>query len=183
MLILTAAPAEKVVEVVAPMVALMAMMALIGWIVHVVTEGRRRRERLRVLSDFHTRLLDKLGSVAEFGQFVQTGGGGRFLETLTADPRTVAEPRERILRSAHVGVVTALVGVGLLIVALSFTFFAQGATAAEGSPSAASSFGVLGALCLSLGLGFLLSAVVSHRLARAIGLLNGVPASQGEERR
>jgi len=40
--------------------------SLIAWIVFVFADGRRRREQLKVLSEFHSKILEKLGSAAEF---------------------------------------------------------------------------------------------------------------------
>ena len=48
-------------------------------------DGKRRREQLKVTSEFNTKILDKMGSTAEFGAFLDTDGGKRFMKSLTVE--------------------------------------------------------------------------------------------------
>ena len=75
--------AEPVFMAFIPMVASVGLFSLIAWIVFVVADGRRRREQLKVSSEFHSKILEKLGSAAEFGALALTAlhrrlGGHRF---------------------------------------------------------------------------------------------------------
>jgi hypothetical protein len=136
---------------------------VMGYIVWVVASFAQRRHRLKLITEFHTRLLDKLGSVKDFGDFLQTDAGAHFIKDLTAEPITVG-PHERILRAAQIGVVLIFLGLGFLMVSFFWSPFAP-----EGGQNA---FGALGAIALSLGVGFTVSAATSYRLASALGLLN-----------
>ncbi len=142
---------------IAPMIAGLGFFTMVGWIVYVIVEGRRRRERLKVFTDFHTRLLDRIGSAKEFGEFLQTDGGVRFLDSLSVEP---SRPAERIIRAMQVGVVMLALGVALLILGRVFTHDAEG-------------FIVSGAIFFSLGVGFLLSTGTSYYLSRKMGLVDG----------
>jgi hypothetical protein len=128
---------------------------MIGWIVHVIVDGRRRRERLKVFTEFHTRLLDRIGSTREFGEFLQTDGGTRFLETLSLEG---SAPKLRILRSIQAGIVLLALGVGLLMLGRMYQWDEEG-------------FTVMGTIALSLAVGFLASSAVSYRLSKSMGLL------------
>lgn len=152
-------------EALIPIVATGGLFAMIAFIVKVTTDAGRRKEQLKALSEFHSRLLDKFGSSSDFGQFLQSEGGARLLDTLSAE-RAVDGPRDRILRSVSAGVILAVVGVGLMVVGALIPF------------DDARGFAALGGICLALGIGFLLAAVVTFRLARSLGLLD----SAGEPR-
>jgi hypothetical protein len=67
-------------------------------------------------------------------------------------------PQERILRAVEMGVVLAALAVGLLFLGRHFRF--------EGHDA----FTAVGVIALSLGIGFLVSAVVSHRIASALAV-------------
>lgn len=144
-------------EVIAPMVAALGLFTMIGWIVFVVVDGRRRQERLKVFTEFHARLLDRIGSAREFGEFLQTSGGSRFLESLSMEK---GGPQTRILRSVQIGVVLVAVGIGFLTLGLMYPLN-------EGTEG----FRIAGTLTLSFAIGFLLSAVVAHRVAKSLGLM------------
>ena len=136
---------------------------VMGYIVWVLVNFAQRRHRLKLVTEFHTRLLDKLGSVKDFGEFLQTDAGAHFIRDLTAEPIAVG-PQERILRAAQVGVVLTFLGLGFLMVSFLGSPFTP-----EGGQNA---FGALGAIAVSLGVGFAVSAATSYRLAAALGLLN-----------
>lgn len=141
-----------------PMVVGVAFFTMIGFIVKTVADGRRRREHLKTVTEFHNRLLDKLGSVSDFAQFLQTDGGSRFLDTLSTE-RGSAGPRDRIMRNVSGGTILSALGAGLMLVGWAVPFD-------EGA------FSVIGAIILSLGIGFLLSSAASYRLAKTLGVLD-----------
>ena len=64
--------ADEVFEAFIPMIVSVGFFTLIAWIVFVIANGRRRRAQLKVLSEFHSKILEKLGSAAEFGALVLT---------------------------------------------------------------------------------------------------------------
>jgi hypothetical protein len=140
-----------------PVFIVMTIFATMGWIVHVFVDGRRRRERLKVFTEFHSRLIDRMGSAKEFAEFLQTTGGQNFLDTLSLER---GHPADRIARAVQVGVILTSVGLAL------FLSMDRVATEIEGG------YYVLAAIILSLGIGFMLSAVSSYALARTFGLLH-----------
>ncbi len=142
----------------APMLVGIAFFVMVGFIVKTVVDGRRRQEHLKTVTEFNNRLLDKLGSVSDFAQFLQSDGGARFLDTLSTE-RGVLGPRERMLRAVQTGVILSVVGVGFLLLGWLYAFDED-------------AFTVLGVIILSLGLGFLLSSAASYRLARTLGVLD-----------
>ncbi len=152
-------------EDLAPVLVVISACIMTAWIVWVVVEGRRRRERLKVVTEFHQRLLEKIGSTSEFGEFLQTEGGNRFLDSLSIEP---SKPNARILRSCQTGIVLSFLGLGFLLLRWLFDFDAQ-------------AFPVLGTLLLALGIGFSLSSGISYRLARAWGLFDD-PTSADREK-
>ena len=133
------------------------MFFLMGFIVWIVVTGWQRRLRLRMVMDFNTRLLERLGSVKDFSEFLRTDAGAQFMSTLTTES-PVHAPQERILRATEVGIVLFTCGVGLLAVAWRF-----------GSQAESEAFFAFGVIALSLGLGFVISSVASYRLASALG--------------
>ena len=78
----------------APVIAMLGLFTMVAWVVWVVVDGRRRRERLKAVTEFHQRLLDRIGSAREFGEFLQTDGGNRFVASLAVEK---SSPKERIL--------------------------------------------------------------------------------------
>jgi hypothetical protein len=146
-------------EFMAPVVIVLGFFTVIGWIVHVIVDGRRRRERLKVFTEFHSKLIDRLGSANEFGTFLESDGGKRFLATLSTER---GGPRVGIMRSVHTGLIMLALSVGLLsLSALDL-----------GSVEGRTFFLVCGVIVLSLAVGFLLSAAASLRLARTMGVMD-----------
>jgi hypothetical protein len=149
-------------EFIVPMVVSLGFFGLIGWITHVIVDGRRRRERMKVFTAFHEKLIDRLGSAREFGEFLQSDGGRRFLDTLSMER---GGPQVGIMRSAHIGVIMLVLSIGLLSL-----------TALQVLPSEGRAFLIIvGVIVLSLSIGFLLSAALSWRLARALGVVQAPP--------
>jgi hypothetical protein len=133
-----------------------SMMAFIVW---TVVNSWQRHQQLKLMAEFNGRLIERIGSVKDFSEFLQTEGGGRLLNTLTIE-RSSTGVHERILRASALGVVFIAVSIGLLFLAWHFNLRGEGAA-----------FTVVGVILLSLGLGCLLSSGVSYRLARALGVL------------
>ena len=144
-------------EMVGPMVMGLGFFALIAFITHAIVDGRRRRERIKVMTEFHNRLLDKIGSAKDLGEFLDSEGGNRFLDTMAVD-RGTSDPRQRLLSSLQYGLVLTVLGVGMLALGRMYAIEEGG-------------FTILGIIIGSIGVGFLLSTAASHRLAGSLGLL------------
>ena len=133
-------------------------MAFVVW---TVVKSWQRHQQLKLMAEFNGRLIERIGSVKDFSEFLQTEGGASLLNNLTIESGPTGV-HERILRASALGVVFIAVSLGLLFLAWHFNL------RHEGGP-----FTVVGVIMLSLGLGCLLSSGVSYRLARALGVLGG----------
>lgn len=143
---------------IAGIMAGVALFIMIGFIVKTIVDGKRRQEHLKAAMEFNNRLLDKLGSVGDFAQFLQSDGGTRLLGALSTE-RGAIGPRDRMLRAVHTGIILAVLGAGLLLLGWLYAFDDD-------------AFTVIGVVSLSLGVGFLLSSAASYRLARSLGVLD-----------
>lgn len=134
--------------------------ATLGFVVWVLVGGWQRRQQIRVMTDFNSQLLQRVESVKDFSEFLATDGGARFIDRVTAGGGTRPEIQTTILRSVQTGLVLFALGVGLIVLAWFLrSDFPYGETHI---------FSVSGAIALSLGVGFLLSAIASYRLASAM---------------
>ena len=149
--------ADKVFEAFIPMVVSLGFFSLVAWIVFVIADGRRRREQLKVTSEFNTKILEKMGSTAEFGAFLDTEGGKRFMKYLTVEGPGA---KTRMLGSTQTGIVCTSIGVALLILGGIFYYLRDG-------------LWVMGGIITACGVGFLASTLASYRLSKTLGLLDG----------
>ena len=139
------------VEIIVPLGAF----ALTGFIVWIVTNAWHQRAQVKAAADFNAGILNRISSFKDFSEFLQTEQGAKFMDSLTAE-RASSGPRDRVLRTAQVGIVVTALGLGLLFMAWHLR-----------SDDAMFTAGIT----LSLGLGFLLSSGVSYWLARSLGVL------------
>ena len=85
----------------------------VGFIVYTIVDGYRRRQQTRTFTEFHTRLLDRIGSAKEFGEFFSSDAGKGFLTALSNSE--AAAPQLRILRSLQTGLVLLSLGIGFFM--------------------------------------------------------------------
>jgi len=148
--------------------------AMFVWMVYLILEFFRRRHQFRMMTELHTKLLDRVGSASELTEFLNTPGGERFLGTLSAERAPVTGPHTRILRAVQVGIVLLVLGLGIM---------GFGAIHGGGmSRDAVNGLGFFDTLALSLGVGLLLSGWASYRLSKRMGLIGATdqngPAAQ-----
>lgn len=133
------------------------------WLVRTIVDYRRWNRLAKVQTDVHTRILDRFTDNAELLAYMQSQPGKRFLEStpimLDAGPRSVGAPLGRILWSVQAGLVLAAAGTGIELVSGRFT------------EDAAQPLQVLGALGIALGIGFVLSALISFWISNKLGLI------------
>jgi hypothetical protein len=134
--------------------------AVMGFIIWVVVNSWQRHQQLKLMAEFNGRLIERMGSVKDFSEFVQTAGGASLLNSLTIE-RGPTGVHERILRASAIGVVFITLSLGLLFLGWYFAFVDHDV------------FTIIGVITLSLGVGCMLSSGVSYRLASALGVLNG----------
>jgi hypothetical protein len=136
-----------------------ALFSTIAFVVWVLVNGSQRRHHLKLVTDFNTRLIERIGSMKDFSEFLETSGGARFVDSLVVE-RSPTRPQDSILRAVQVGIVLLTLGVGLLVTSEVVGFI-------DDEPLI-----IVGAIAMSLGTGFLLSAIASYRLARSLGVLD-----------
>jgi hypothetical protein len=116
-----------------------------------------------VQTEVHTKLLDRFTANDDLLAYIQSPAGSKFLEsspiTLDAAPRSLGAPLGRILLSVQGGIVLIAGGIGLQIVSTRIT------------DPASQPLHALGVLAIALGLGFVLSAIISFAISYRLGLL------------
>jgi hypothetical protein len=137
--------------------------ALLAWLVKTLIDYRRWVRLSKVQTEAHTKLLDRFTANQDLLAYVQTPAGQRFLESapiaLDTAHGEIAMPLRRVLWAVQAGLVLATLAGGLLFVS------------SRVDPLVASPVFSIGILTLSLGIGFILAAVVSFVLARRFGLV------------
>ena len=134
------------------------LFGLIGFLLWIALTAWERRRRLQLMSDFHMRLFDRLGSLKEFSDFVRTEEGQALMKLVMTDPQAEAS-RSGIIRALQIGVVLLFLSVGL---------FAVGRIVSMDAEQTRQLFDVFSILCLSLAVGSLASGLVAARMARGI---------------
>ena len=130
-------------------------------------EHRRWRRQIQIQTDVHTKLLDRMTNNQELLAYIETSAGRRFLEApfplaaaVQATPLSIA-PLARILWSVQIGVVVVAAGIGFWIARTSVD-----------DVDLASVFQVMGSLAIAVGIGFVVSAMLSWALSQRMGLIN-----------
>jgi hypothetical protein len=136
---------------------------LLVWLIRTLVDYRRWNRLARVQTDFHTKLLDRFTANNDLLTYIQSPAGSKFLQStpimLDAAPRSVGAPLGRILWSVQGGVVLMAGGFGLEVVSGRF------------ADDASQPLHALGVLGIALGLGFVVSAIISFVISQRLGLL------------
>lgn len=148
----------------APLAAFAFALLAILWIIRTLFENRRWNRSFKMHEEVHTKLIEKFASGQDFNSYIQSEGGRRLLEwtppaTDTAS-RGLPNPIGRIFWSLQAGLVLALMGIGMLLLRSHM------------SVSDAPPLLVFGTLGLTVGAGFILSALISYGLSRHLGLID-----------
>ena len=141
----------------APMFVMLALIGALAWFATIYIRARQRSRELSTLSEFQTRLLDKLESGEALTAFMESKGGDRLMRTFRPPP---ASGLDRVLSAATAGLVMTSAGLAAIAIQVTQDIGGRG-------------FAVTGILLTGLGLGFLLSAALSFVLARRYGTLYG----------
>jgi hypothetical protein len=158
---------------VVPFLVFVGVTLALLWILRTLLDNRRWNKMVKVQTETHAKLLDRFASSQEMLAYVQSDAGKKFLEMpiFESQRRQVSSlPFSRILWSVQIGIIAAVLGIGIL--------FLRGRV----SPDADMGFQVFGTLTLTLGIGFLVSGGVSYVLAKHFGLLEQRDALAHSER-
>ena len=132
---------------------------LVGFIVYVIVEGFRRRSQVKMVTEFHSRLLDRIGSAKEFGDFFASDAGRRFMDSLSNTE--TGSPQIRILKSVQLGLVLLALGIGLFMLTDQRAF----------SLEAADGLVVTATVTAAIGAALLVSTIITYLLSWRMGLL------------
>jgi hypothetical protein len=140
---------------------------LIIWLIRTLVDYRRWNRLAKVQTDVHTKILDRFTGNDDMLAYIQSPAGSKFLQsspiTLDAGPRSVGAPLGRILWSIQGGVVLIAAGIGFQVISMRL------------GNDASQPLHALGVLGIALGLGFLVSAIISFVISQRLGLIE--PAS------
>ncbi|PYT10391.1 MAG: hypothetical protein DMF60_00240 [Acidobacteria bacterium] len=141
---------------------------LLVWLIRTLVDYRRWNRLAKVQTEVHTKLLDRFTANDDLLAYIQSPAGSKFLQstpiTLDAAPRSMAAPLGRILWSVQGGLVLTAGGIGLQVVSQRV------------ADEASRPLHALGVLGIALGLGFVISAIISFLISQRLGLIELPPA-------
>jgi hypothetical protein len=144
----------------------LTVISLVYALLRQALEYRRWRRQIQIQTDIHTKLLDRMTNNQELLAYIETSAGRRFLEApmplmgAIQSPATSIAPVARIMWSVQIGVVVVFAGIGFLI-----------ARSSVDDVDLASVFQVMGSLAIAVGVGFVVSAMLSWALSQRMGLI------------
>jgi len=148
-----------------PFSAFVCVLLAVLWVLRTLLENRRWNQSFKMHEELQTKLIEKFASGQDFNAYMQSDGGRRLLEWTPRGTDTTSRglpnPIGRIFWSLQAGLVLLLMGLGLLLL--------RGQMAAKDVPPLL----VFGTLGVTLGAGFVLSALVSFGLSKHLGLIGG----------
>jgi hypothetical protein len=159
---------DEIMGDVAPfMVFLCCLLALI-WVLRTVLENRRWNRSFKVHEEVHAKLIEKFTSGQDLTAYMTSDAGKRLLEwappAIDTGVRGMPVAAGRILLALTAGLILSPMGVGLLEIRGSL-------------PDATEPLLVFGTLGLTLGFGFILSAIISYGLSKHLGLIGSSAAA------
>jgi hypothetical protein len=129
---------------------MVSMFVFYGWVAWIILEWRRLTRKTQL----HKALIERFASSGELQTFLVSESGERLFKSLSMG---VLSPKDKILNSFFRGLIVALLGISLLVVSLVL-------------PEYASFFLAAGIIIIALGVGLLLSGLLSMRIGRKWGL-------------
>ena len=147
------------------MIGVMFGIGTLAWLLRSAIDYRRWLRAMKIQTDAHTKIVDRLSSNDDLLAYMQSPTAQRFLNASLGTPGAtgftpqVGAPFNRILWSVQAGIVLAAGGLGLWI--------AKNGIVDE----AAQAMLVVSILTMALGLGFVASAFASYALSRQLGLV------------
>jgi hypothetical protein len=162
---------DEILSDLVPLSAFLCCLLAVLWVLRTLLENRRWNQTFRMHEELQTKLVEKFASGQDFNAYMQSEGGRRLLEwtppVMDIPSRGLPNPLGRIFWSLQAGLVLFLMGLGLLLL--------RGHLFAADTPPLLLS----GTLGVTLGAGFILSALVSYGLSKHLGLIGGI--GQGSE--
>ena len=133
---------------------------VITWLIRTAIEQRRWSRLSKTQSEVHNKILDRFGTSTELLEYMRSPAGTKFLESapipLRLEPAPQNAPLARMLWSIQIGIIVSAAAIGTLMISHRF-----------GPGSGLFAIGIIG---LSVGVGFIGSAVVSMFVSRRLGV-------------
>jgi hypothetical protein len=156
-----------------PFTVFICCLLAVLWVLRLVLENRRWNKSFKIHEEVHTKLIEKFASGQDLTAYMGSEAGRRLLEwtppSIDTGSRGVPGAASRILWSIQAGLVLGLVGVGLLLIR-------------DRVPDGVEPLLVFGTLGLTIGAGFIVSAVVSYALSKHLGLMGAGAPSEPKPR-
>ena len=149
-------------DVIGPMVAVVAMLLAATVIWRSQLQSRLQRDLARQQAETQRQLLERFESPQALADYLGSEAGKKLMEVPSLEKATVVE---RVLSSVRAGI---------LLIAIGAAFYMVRGYVVGDSYNV---FSVLGGLALALGGGSIVSAVVTFVLSKKWGLLNGASAA------
>ncbi len=145
-------------EPLAVTIILCTIASVLGLSVWVIAVNIRRSRWGKQVAELHSKLLDRFTGSQDLIAFLEGDAGRKYFESLAFD---IKDSVNRILNGIQLGVVLASLGLCLLVI-----------RSGQDSPNTRNALLLIGAPVTALGIGFLISAAISHRLCKTLGLLH-----------
>lgn len=149
-------------EKIAILLVLITIAIAVTNIIRVLLDHIRRWRTERTQAEMYNRTLDKLGSGQEILAYLQSETGSKLFRAMQEDRVAPGQPYARIMSSAQLGVVLAILGAGLFV-----------PWAVLPDPAAKEVFQILAYLGIFAGAAMLASAAVAWFLSKKFGLIDG----------
>lgn len=145
-------------DALAPTIVLSIIACVLGWSVWVIAVNKRRNAWGKQVSELHSKLLDRFAGSQDLIAFLEGDAGRKYFESLAFD---VKDSLTRILNGIQLGIALAALGLSLLLV-----------RSGQDDQLTRKTLLLIGTPATVLGIGFLVSSVISYHLCKAWGLLN-----------
>jgi hypothetical protein len=144
-------------------IVLVSVIIALAGIVKAAIEHSRWNRASKAQNEMHLKLMDRLTSSEDLLAYIQSPAGKRFFESgpLLNAGRAVAAPFNSILWSVQTGVVLMLGGLGLNYATYHISYLVS------------QPLFVLSILGISVGAGFIVSALASYLISMRMGLFQG----------
>ncbi len=133
------------------MVNTLIVFVFFAWVFKVILDSKKLKHK----SALHHKLVEKFGNVEELNEFLKSENGVAFFKSLSIEG---IAPKERLLATITKGIVSGFLGGAFIIIGQIFTEEAE-------------FFNAIGIIVISLGLGFIVSSIVSVYLSKKWGIL------------
>lgn len=136
-------------------IVLVTMIIFWAWVVYAVLQWRKMKHK----NQLQNKIVEKFNDVQGLNDFFQSESGTKFLDFLTIKGLA---PKEKILSSIKAGIIMLVLGFAFIFVGPFFTELEAEVRIFQG----------IAVLVIALGLGFLVSTLISCFLSKKWGLID-----------